>query len=265
MNPLLRAIIDNDNEPLKNQLFIDQWKHVPDKFGYTPLEIAGYLGKYDIAKLLGGKLPNVFHLKQPGKKNPVELSLNEFEKALGFQYRFFLTFPSYYFFTKILKQCPYIPRSSSIATDNHKWMQLYRQELLEGKTAPIYIKWINQNIGYGAFAAEDIARGQFIGEYTGVVRQIYRDHPDHNTYCLHYPTKLWSLKHFAVDAMHEGNLIRFINHSELPNLQPLFLLDRRLFHQVFVANRAIVKGEQLTYNYGENYWVNRKQIRRMSL
>lgn len=264
MNPLLRAIIDNDNEPLRNQMFIDQWKNVPDKFGFTPLEIAGYLGKNDALKLLG-KLPNAFYLHSQGAKNPIELPLNEFEKVLDFQYRQFLTFPSYYFFRKILKQSPYIPKGSSIATDNHKWMQLYRQELLEGKTAPIYIKWIDQNIGYGAFAAKNITSGEFIGEYTGLVRQIYRDQAERNTYCLHYPTKMWSLKYFAVDAMNEGNLVRFINHSNHPNLQSLCLIDRGLVHQVLVANRAIMQGEQLTYNYGEEYWANRQQVRKESL
>lgn len=258
MNPLLQAIIEGHDDQLNNRAFIEQWKNIPDKFGFTPLEIAWYLGKYEAVKLLGGELPKVFKLQPHGAKEPVELSLDGFEKALGFLYRPFLTFPSYHFFINILKQCPFLLRSRSVATDNHEWMDIYRQEVLAGKTAPIYIKWINQDLGYGAFASEDISRGKFVGEYAGVVRQLHRGHPDHNPYCFHYPTKFWSLKYFTVDSMREGNLTRFINHSNHPNLQPLCLVDRRLLHQVFIANRTIKKGEQLTFDYGEDYWIKRK-------
>jgi uncharacterized protein len=257
MNPLLRAVIESDFVQLKNQAFVDQWCDVPDRFGFTPLEIARYLGKDEVVELLRGKSDKVFKLQPHGGKHPVELSLDGFEKALNFRYRSFLTFPSYHFFMQVLKQCPYILRNRSIASENYEWMETYRQEVLEGKTARIYIKWINPEIGYGAFAAEEILKGQFVGEYTGIVRRLYRSHPDHNPYCFHYPTKWWSLKYFIVDSMREGNLTRFINHSDHPNLQPLCLVDRRLLHQVFVANRTIKQGEQLTFDYGEDYWNKR--------
>lgn len=260
MNPLLQAIVENNDNELKNRELIDKWINIPDKWGYLPLEIARYLGKYDAAKLLGGKFPEVFKLEPHGAKKPVELSLEGFEKSLNIRYRPFLTFSSYSFFIQVLNQCPYILRSRSLASDNYEWTKTYYQELIEGQIAPICIKWIDPTLGYGAFATENIMKGQFIGEYTGIVRQLHRRHPDHNPYCFHYPTKFWSLKYLTVDSMKEGNLMRFINHSNQPNIHPLCLVDRRLLHQVLIAKRMIKEGEQLTFDYGEDYWIKRKQV-----
>lgn len=261
MSPLHQTVIEGNVDRLKDPGFIEQWQNARDNFGFTALEIAWYLGKYEMVKLLGGKLPNGFKLKPYGSKNILQLSLEGFEKALNLHYRPFLRFPTYSSFVRILRQCPYILRSHSLASDNYQWTELYHQELMEGKMASMDIKWIHQDIGYGAFAAEEISKGQFVGEYTGVVRQLYRSYPDQNPYCFHYPTKWWSLNYFVVDSWHEGNLTHFFNHSNQPNLQPLCLIDRRLLRQVFVANKTIRQGEQLTFNYGEDYWLKRTPLR----
>lgn len=261
MSPLLKAIIEGNHDLLRDALFVEKWRNVADLYGFTPLEIAHYLGNYRAVKLLGGMIPNAFKLQMHGAKKPVELPLEGFEKALNFRYHPFLTFPSYSFFIKILKQCPYILRCSSIATDNYAWEKIYHYEVAEGKLGPIYIKWIHQDIGYGAFADVKILEGQFVGEYTGIVRQLQRNHPDQNPYCFHYPTKWWSLSYFVVDSLKKGNLTRFFNHSNQPNLKPLCLVDRRLLHLVFVANREIQQGEELTFDYGEDYWSKRPSMK----
>lgn len=262
MSPLHRAIIEDSIEELTDKVFVDQWFGSRDPLGFIPLEIAKLLGKYDAMKLLGGELPGSFFLQPNGVKEPVELSLEGFEKAMGIRYRPFLTFPSYPFLKEVVKNCPYILRSRSLASDNYAWTKMYQKELVEGVMSPITIKWIDATIGYGAFALQDLSEGIFIGEYTGSVRRLFRRHPDQNPYCFHYPTKLWSLKYFAVDSMHEGNLTRFINHSNTPNLYPLCLVDRGLLHQVLIAARGIKRGEQLTFDYGEDYWIKRKSLLR---
>lgn len=261
MTPLHQAVLDNDIVKLADAAFMDKWRVVPDSLGFTALEIARLLGKYEAVKLLGGTLPGLFRLQPNGMKEPVELSLEGFEMALGFHYRPFLTFRSYDLLKDVVHQCPYILRCSSIASENYEWAKKFALEIGEGKTASIYIKWIDATLGYGAFAEEDIAEGSFVGEYTGVVRRLYRKHPDQNPYCFHYPTKLWSMKTYTVDSMREGNLIRFFNHSNKPNLLPFCAVDRGLLHLVFVAACDISKGEQLTFDYGEDYWMRRKQVR----
>lgn len=260
MTPLHRAVIEGDFVKLRNKEFVENWRHVTDKLGFTALEIAKYLGKYQAAALLGYQLPVTFRLQPNGAKMPVELSLNGFEKSLGFHYRPFLTFSSYAFFGEVINQCPYILRSSTIASDNYEWEAKYHHEVVDGKTAPIVIKWIDPVLGYGAFATEDIKKGDFVVEYAGVVRQLSRKHPDQNPYCFHYPTKWWSLKYMTVDSMREGNVSRFINHCLHPNLKPLCLVGRGLLHLVFIAQHMIMKGEQLTFDYGEDYWVKRTQL-----
>lgn len=259
MTPLHRAVIEDNLEALQNKEFIDAWKDIPDQLGFTALEIARFLGKYEAVELLGGHLPDSFLLHPNGLENPVKLSLQGFEKSLGFRYRPFLTFPSYDFFKQVISQCPYILRSQRIASDNYAWEKHYHQEIVHGEIAPIVIKWIDPVLGYGAFAMEDIEKGQFIGEYAGIVRQLHRRYPDQNPYCFHYPTKWWSLKYFTIDSMKEGNLMRFINHSSRPNLQPVCAVDRKLLHLILVARRAIKQGEQLTFDYGRDYWMRRNQ------
>lgn len=265
MTPLHRAVIEDDENKLNDPAFIAQWYLAPDRLGFTALEVAQFLGKYRLAHLLGGIMPQSFSLHPNGIKKPITLSLQGFEKALGIRYRPFLTFKSYQNLQETVENCPFLLRSRSLSSDNYQWTSHYYSELTTGKVAPICIQWIDIAIGYGAFATEDIAEGSFIGEYTGVVRRLYRRFPDHNPYCFHYPSKWWSLKYFVVDAMREGNLTRFINHSQSPNLKPLCLVDRRLLHQVLVANRAIKKGEQLTFDYGEDYWIKRKKLEKQFL
>lgn len=261
MTPLHQAVLDDDFARLDDEAFVAKWRGVPDKLGFTALEIARFLGRYQAVKSLGGSLPESFRLQPNGMKVPVELSVDGFEKALGFQYRPFLTFASYEWLKQVVGQCPYILRCSSLVTENYELAKKFAAEIGEGKTAPIYIKWIDTTLGYGAFAEEDIPEGSFVGEYTGVVRRLYRKHPDQNPYCFHYPTKLWSMRTCTVDSMHEGNLTRFFNHSKKPNLLPFCAVDRGLLHLVFVAARNIKKGEQLTFDYGEDYWMRRKQVR----
>lgn len=258
MTPLHRAIIEDHEIELGNRDLILKWLDIPDRLGYKPLEIAQLLGKYEIYRLLGGQLPEVLKLQSHGMKEPLNLSMKGFEKSLGICYRPFLTFSSYSLLKEVISQCPYILRSSVLASDNAEWSKMYHHEVMTGKTASIYVKWINQEMGYGVFAEKEIFAGTFIGEYTGIVRYLSRKHPDHNPYCFHYPTKWWSLKYFVIDALREGNLTRFINHSQRPNIHPLCLVDRGLLHQVFVASRLIKKGEQITFDYGKDYWLKRQ-------
>lgn len=261
MTPLHRAVIEDDHDVLRDRDLVSKWKSVPDKLGFIPVEIARFLGRYQALELLDEGLSKNFKLQPNGMKAPLSLSLEGFEKALGIHYRPFLTFSSYQLLEEVVNNCPYVLRSQTLASDNYEWTKAYHQELCFGQTASIYIKWIDEALGYGAFAEEEILPGCFIGEYTGIVRRLSRNHSDYNPYCFHYPTRFWSLKYFVVDSMREGNLTRFINHSNNPNLQPLCLVDRGVLHQVFVAKNKIKKDEQLTFDYGDDYWAKRKKVK----
>ena len=260
MTPLHLAVIENDAKRLSDKDFINKWKDVPDALGFNPLEIAKFLGKNEAIKVFGDGPPHLFQVQLQGQTKVLSLSLEDFEKAFEIRYRPFLTFSSYSSLKEVVNQCPYILRSHSLANDNYEETKIYQKELDEGKTAPIAIRWIDPVLGYGAFATEKISEGRFVGEYTGIVRRLFRRHTDSNAYCFHYPTKFWSFKYFTIDSMLEGNLTRFINHSSSPNLKPVCLIDKRLLHLVFVSNREIKAGEQLTFDYGEDYWQKRQMV-----
>lgn len=259
INPLHRAIIENHLVQLSDPYLIEKWSSVKDSLGFTPLEIARFLGNDQAVKLLENKLPLKF-IFQPNGSKILELSLNAFEQTLNFRYRSSLTFSSYSLLREVIHQCPYLLRCPSLTSDNYAWTKHFQNELDFEKIAPISIRWIDSVIGYGAFAEKEIRVGAYVGEYTGVVRHLSRLHSDHNPYCFHYPTRFWSLKYFVIDSMREGNFTRFVNHSQHPNLDPLCLVDRGLLHQIFIANKVIKPGEQLTFNYGDDYWIKRKQV-----
>jgi Proteins containing SET domain len=148
-------------------------------------------------------------------------------------------------------------RSRRIAEENYSWWRSFSPQLSQGTTTPLLIKWISDEMGYGAFAETDLALGDFAGEYTGLVRPLFRRRPDHNPYCFHYPTRLWSFNYYVVDALREGNLMRFVNHSNKPNLLPLCMVNNGILHLVFVASQHIPKGTELVFDYGKDFWIHR--------
>jgi len=112
------------------------------------------------------------------------------------------------------------------------------------------VRWLGREVGRGLFAEEDIEKGAYVGEYTGIVRRndIRRYLEPLNNYCFKYP-----VDRFVIDAT-QGHLTRFINHSANPNLTPVYAFLEGHYHLIFIANQYISKGTQLTYDYGQNYW-----------
>jgi hypothetical protein len=61
-----------------------------------------------------------------------------------------------------------------------------------------------------------------------------------------------------VNAFDFGNVIRFINHSIIPNADFRKVFFEGLVHVVCSTIKEIKKGEQITVNYGASYWIARK-------
>jgi len=130
----------------------------------------------------------------------------------------------------------------------------YRLELYLGHVANIEIRWINERLGHGIFASQSFKKNTFIAEYTGEVGFLDPIHGPSNPYLLRYPRPFFSLNFLQVNAENMGNETRFLNHSDRPNLLTQIALDRGLLRSFFVTKRPIQKGEQLTFNYGTQYW-----------
>jgi uncharacterized protein len=101
--------------------------------------------------------------------------------------------------------------------------------------------------GNGVFATREIPAGKRIVEYKGeriTWRQADKRYPDDPDGPSH--TFLFSVNDkVVIDANHQGNVARWINHSCEPNCEAVED-DERIFIE---ATRAIEPGEELTYEY----------------
>jgi len=123
----------------------------------------------------------------------------------------------------------------------------------------VSIRWMNDSLGYGLFAEENLDAWRYVGEYTGIVRKNNRRYLEPlNNYCYEYPVQDHIGRSFVIDAT-QGNLTRFINHSFKPNLMPIHVFYEGFYHLIFLSLRPIEKGEQLCYNYGHTYWYTREK------
>jgi len=137
----------------------------------------------------------------------------------------------------------------------------YGEALRQGRTAPLEIRDAGPGIGWGLFASADLAAGDLVGEYTGVVQAASEAPPEQkidghylSDYAWNYPDELPDGTEFEVNALKEGNELRFANHSARPNLAVDHTLVDNFFVTFFRVLHPVVKGDQLTVNYGEEYW-----------
>jgi uncharacterized protein len=100
--------------------------------------------------------------------------------------------------------------------------------------------------GLGLFTTEPITKGTRIIEYTG--EKITEAEADRRG-----GQYLFTLNDsFVIDGKKRENLARYINHSCKPNCYPE--IDDAEEHIYIYAKRLIKSGEELTYNYGKQFW-----------
>ncbi len=98
--------------------------------------------------------------------------------------------------------------------------------------------------GRGLFAKQAIPKGACVIEYTGRPVTSAQMQANAGKYLF------WTSRNTMIDGNIPGNTARFINHSCAPNCE----IDLR-WKRVFVfALRNIKAGEELTYDYGEEYF-----------
>jgi hypothetical protein len=99
--------------------------------------------------------------------------------------------------------------------------------------------------GLGLFAGNDIKRGDFIVEYWGPLLTDEEVDEKGGKYLFTVNDTPWT-----VDGSGRQNLARYINHSCKPNCE-VEIDGKRIF---IFAKRRIKTGEELNYDYGEEYF-----------
>ena len=99
-------------------------------------------------------------------------------------------------------------------------------------------------MGHGLFATSTLRKGDFILEYRG--RRIPTPQAD-----LSKSRYLFEIdRSLTIDGSPRFNLARYINHSCKPNCEA----DMRDGRILIYASRDIANGEELTIDYGEEYF-----------
>lgn len=161
-------------------------------------------------------------------------------------------------------------------------------EVIKKKGLPdfLVLKQLPDPMGWGIFLhpeAKEIKKGTLIGSYGGEAYLIPQNLPDDSAYAFVPLEDITLLKDeqshldkerkfhgsrkyiLCIDAQDRGNFLRFINHSEKPNIQARLMsvkknsfgLEETPIEVLYFARKTIKPGEQLLVSYEEgeeSYW-----------
>ncbi|MBI9082195.1 MAG: SET domain-containing protein-lysine N-methyltransferase [Desulfobacterales bacterium] len=137
----------------------------------------------------------------------------------------------------------------------------YGEMIRQGAKAPIDIRRIDDSVGFGVYATQNIDKDAFIGEYAGVVQLADADAGRaldaggfESDYAWYYLDDVPDAPDLEINGRLEGNELRFVNHSDSPNVEVEHTLFEGQWIILFTAARDIKKDEQLLISYGEAYW-----------
>lgn len=109
-----------------------------------------------------------------------------------------------------------------------------------------------EDAGRGVFAKTNIKKGEHIGYYTGKVlsaKQIQREPYISSSYLVQV-----THNYFILGEGKGINFVSFINHCSKPNAE--LVVSTRWKTARIVALKNIKKGEEIFYNYSDEYWEN---------
>jgi SET domain-containing protein len=108
------------------------------------------------------------------------------------------------------------------------------------------LKVKRSSAGLGLFASTPFAKGDLVIEYTGEMISDEEANQRGGKYLFELNDR------WTIDGKGRENLARYINHSCRPNCYPELNEDET---KVFIyAKRKISPGEEITYNYGKDYF-----------
>jgi SET domain-containing protein len=112
--------------------------------------------------------------------------------------------------------------------------------------------------GSAVYADEFIAKDDIIGVYTGV-RTAKSDSSTYRWSYYSKPIFRGQEVHIGIDAMHGGNMLRFINDGkkESLNVDVISVPWENRWYRIYTAMKDIYPGEELMVSYGSGYWKKR--------
>ncbi len=204
--------------------------------------------------------PKINHLSFLVEKDGEEkhLSVKELENQFKISYAPALDFAKLSHFHKLTRKTAKFHRKGYL-DDEQIWLGTYfQEEILSAPLPPVRLRWIDSDLGWGVFADKDLNPMEYIGEYAGLVRCKKRS-DSKNSYCFEMSIAPGERTRYTIDALDQGGISRFINHSSIPNLSSALATVRDLSHVVLFVSKFVSKGEQLCYDYGADYWKRRTQ------
>ncbi len=184
------------------------------------------------------------------------LTLEQFEKLTGAKWVPQLDFEDFHVFSDVSQKSLKLHQKGEL-TREQLWLGRYFQKELSTPLVPdVAIRWIDSTLGWGVFALRDFKKMEFISEYTGKVRKRKKTDVK-NAYCFEYVVAQGVSSPYTIDALDQGGLARYLNHSSTPNLNSSLATFENISHVIFYVKEPIAKGAQLCYDYGPDYWSKR--------
>ena len=250
---LLHFAVIEDREDLVDLLIKEKAEILPDSYGITPVHLTKLLKRSN--RLATTEEQSILIYRNRDEKVH-SMSILEFEERLEMRYYNSLIFDDSKTIYRVAKKCAHKLKKPNFKQMNHWTLCLHEKNMELPREHLYYIRWINRYLGYGVFANSNIPANTFIGEYTGIIKKRNNRKNRFNDYVFSYDLCGKSTR-WCIDAKHEGNFTRFLNHSDQPNLTSRWIIKDGITHIILYSNRFIPIGQQLTYCYGPWYWKSR--------
>lgn len=183
-----------------------------------------------------------------------EYTVEEFKALTTIKYLSHLEFKNKKVYEEVRSLCKKALLSGTISK-RAEWLGVaYRREINEGFVNDVYIRWVDSRMGFGLHANKQMDKGEFIGEYVGLVRPCTYLFANVNEYCFRYPLYRLGFWIYTIDAQDYCNETSFINHSSTPNCDAVVSFNNDLLHVCIRTNQVVERDAQLTYDYGNKIW-----------
>ncbi len=248
-HPLFKSLIKDDTLAFKSLISkgLDPFKERIE--GVSAYLLAHYLGRKEALEVLSLYAHEKFHLDGWNHlKSPNQ------DEVLFYPH---LSFSTYRLFRKVWIY-------SQKVKDKLEFKSLWFSKLFKCfpsicfEPPSVLIKYSGPNIGMGLFANEDLSKGSILGEYTGAITKWKFWNIESGDYRFQYPTRGTIKPKYIIDAELGGNWTRLVNHSFDPNIEAVAIFSGGILRMLYVLFKSVKKGEELTIDYGLDYWKNQK-------